>query len=79
MTQQKNVQVSASVPADQAAALENVFFEAKGGYKRKNDVLRHAVTFFLENLEQAQHVDDAPKDNAPKDDTPKDKKDTAKK
>ena len=57
----RNVQVSASVPTDQAEKLEELFFDGRGTYKRKNDVLRHAISYFLENIEETQKTTETKK------------------
>lgn len=45
----KRVQVSATIPVLQATALEEVYFDGRGEYKNRNDVLRQAIHEFLDN------------------------------
>lgn len=44
----KQVQVQTTIPEEQAKKLEKIFFDGRGKYKNRNDVLREAITKFLE-------------------------------
>lgn len=45
----KRVQVSASVDPEVAEALDAIFYDARGGYSRRSDVVRDAIHTFVKS------------------------------
>lgn len=43
----KRVQISVAVEADTAEKLDNIFFDARGKYRSRNDLVRHALEEFV--------------------------------